>query len=373
MSVSVEGIEPPSTEPAWDAAGKPADVEGARLVFDAITHVYDDVVALDDVSLEVEAGEVFCLLGHSGCGKTTLLRIGAGVERQVSGRVAIDGQTMAGPDRFVPPEARGIGLMFQDYALFPHLTILRNVMFGLSALSAARAREEAMQSLERLGMAGYADAYPHALSGGEQQRVALARAIAPKPSVLLMDEPFSGLDQRLRDSVRTETLAVLRETGATSVLVTHDPEEAMRLGDRIGLMRAGRIAQIGRPEELYLRPSNLFAARFFSPLNEFAGSVANGAVLTPLGRFEAGGLAEGASARVAIRPHAFTISTESPDCVGTVVSARLLGEVTAVEFEIEGGGRCRARLSGVAGLAAGEAVGFNVDRRYVLVFSDEPE
>src|SRR5690606_35249804 len=162
-----------------------------------------------------------------------------------------------------------IGLVFQDFALFPHLTILDNVRFGLTALSRDEGRREAMIALSRVGLDHYADRYPHVLSGGEQQRVALARAIAPRPAVLLMDEPFSGLDSRLRDSIRAETLEILRHSRATAVIVTHDAEEAMRLGDRIALLRGGLLVQVGTAEELYSRPADMFAAGFFSEINIF--------------------------------------------------------------------------------------------------------
>ncbi len=211
----------------------------ARLAFEDIHHAFAQRrETLHDVSLAAEPGEVLCLLGPSGSGKTTLLRIAAGIEPQTTGRVAAQRprDRRARPSS-CRPEQRSIGLVFQDFALFPHLTILDNVRFGLTALSREEARTEAMIALSRVGMEQYAASYPHVLSGGEQQRVALARAIAPRPAVLLMDEPFSGLDSRLKDSVRAETLAILRESRATAIVVTHDAEEAMRMGDRIALLR----------------------------------------------------------------------------------------------------------------------------------------
>jgi iron(III) transport system ATP-binding protein len=283
------GAEPPR----WGRRGTAAATIASRLTIETISHDYDGVVSLDAVSLEVEPAEIVCLLGHSGCGKTTLLRIAAGIERPTAGRVVIDGMEVAGPTRFVPPEHRGVGLMFQDYALFPHMTILANVMFGLTSLDRTAAESAARAALGRVGLDAFADDYPHSLSGGEQQRVALARAIVPRPSVLLMDEPFSGLDRRLRDSVRDETLAVLRETRATAVIVTHDPEEAMRMADRIALMRQGRLVQVGTSETLYSQPVDLFAARFFSELNELEGTATGGAVVTPLGVFDAVGYPDG--------------------------------------------------------------------------------
>ena len=196
---------------------------------------------------------MLCLLGPSGSGKTTLLRIAAGIEPQTAGRVLLNDREIAGPSVFLPPEKRSIGLVFQDFALFPHLTILDNVRFGLTALSREEARREAHIALSRVGLEHHAQSFPHVLSGGEQQRVALARALAPRPAVLLMDEPFSGLDSRLKDCVRAETLAILRESRATAIVVTHDAEEAMRIGDRIALLKSGRLVQAGRAEELYLQ------------------------------------------------------------------------------------------------------------------------
>ncbi|MET0941807.1 MAG: ABC transporter ATP-binding protein, partial [Mesorhizobium sp.] len=195
-----------ATQEAYPASRVTAGVTfAARLSFDRINHAFGPRnQTLRDISLSAEPGEVLCLLGPSGSGKTTLLRIAAGIERQTTGRVLMNDEEIAGPSVFLPPEKRSIGLVFQDFALFPHLTLLDNVRFGLTALSRDEARREAMIALSRVGLEHYAGSYPHILSGGEQQRVALARALAPRPSVLLMDEPFSGLDSRLKDTVRAE-------------------------------------------------------------------------------------------------------------------------------------------------------------------------
>src|SRR3990170_6183732 len=269
----------------WGSArGKAAVTFAARLTFEDVSRRYGHTLALDRVSLDIEPSEILCLLGPSGCGKSTLLRVAAGVERPSSGRILLDGQEVAGPNRFVPPEKRGIGLMFQDFALFPHLTILDNVAFGLNSLTRSEAKAEAHAALERVGLSHYAGEYPHILSGGEQQRVALARAIAPRPSVLLMDEPFSGLDPQLREKMREETLAILHETRATSIVVTHDAEEAMRRGDRVALLRKGRVVQSGSAVDLYRSPKDILAARTFSDLNELTALVEAGSAATPLGR-----------------------------------------------------------------------------------------
>ncbi len=214
-----------------------------------ITHMvrrYEGRAVVNDVSLRVMPGQVTCLLGPSGCGKSTTLRMIAGVEMQDAGEIWVDGELICDTVFRVPPERRHIGLMFQDFALFPHLRVAQNVAFGLSGdktVMAARVNE----LLNRVGMGRCLDAYPLELSGGEQQRVALARALAPRPRIMLMDEPFSGLDNRLRDGIRDETLDILREEDTAVLLVTHEPEEAMRMADEIALMRNGKIVQQGAP------------------------------------------------------------------------------------------------------------------------------
>jgi iron(III) transport system ATP-binding protein len=352
--------------------GKAAVTFAARLTFDDVSRSYGDTVALDHVSLDVAPGEVLCLLGPSGCGKTTLLRIGAGVERPSAGRVLLDGQEVAGPDRFVPPEKRGIGLMFQDYALFPHLSILDNVAFGLRALSRKEAKAEALAALSRVGLAHYARDYPHILSGGEQQRVALARAIAPRPGVLLMDEPFSGLDLRLRESMREETLAILHETHATAIVVTHDAEEAMRMGDRVALMRKGRIVQIGHAVDLYRAPKDILAARTFSDLNEMPSRIEQGEAATPLGRFPANGLADGSAAIVCVRQRGVRLLAAGEGVPGRVLDARFLGDVGLVEIAVQGlDAPLLARVRESDAPPQGTEIGVAVDRGAVLVFPAE--
>lgn len=297
----------------------------ARLAFEDISHDYGDQLILDGVTLAAEAGEVLCLLGPSGSGKTTLLRLAAGLEAPRRGRILLEDRVISGPDTFVPPESRGVGLMFQDFALFPHLTVFDNVRFGLTAMAGADAQREAAAALERVGLTHYARQYPHALSGGEQQRVALARALAPRPSVLLMDEPFSGLDARLRESVRDETLAILRDNRATAVMVTHDAEEAMRLGDRIALLKDGKLVQIGSAEDLYCRPRNLFTAAFFSELNIFDCVARGGVVDTPLGTFRAGTAKDGDALTVAIRLPCVEVKETGGAIQARVVFRRFLG------------------------------------------------
>lgn len=353
----------------WGRRGTAGASIPVSLTFEHITRTFGDVTALDGVSVAIEAGEVVCLLGQSGCGKSTLLRIGAGVEPPSSGRVLLDGREVAGPGRHVQPEKRGVGLMFQDYALFPHLSVLDNVIYGVRGLPAADTRAAGLRALERVGLASLAASFPHMLSGGEQQRVALARAIAPRPGVLLMDEPFSNLDRRLKDAVREETVAVIRETGATSVIVTHDPEDAMRIADRVVLMRRGRIAQVGTGEELYRKPASLFAARFFSDFNEIAGTVRSGSVETPFGRFLAPGVEEGAQAVVCIRPQAVTLRAQGFCLPGRILSRRFLGEVDVVQVAVQGLDRpLTVRTPEHTPFRNGAEVGVDIRRDEVLVF-----
>jgi iron(III) transport system ATP-binding protein len=360
---------PFSSSPGWGQRGTAGATIAASLAFDAIEHAYGEVEAVRGVTLTVQPGEIVCLLGPSGCGKSTLLRLAAGLERPSAGRVLIDKREVSSGSVMVPPERRGIGLVFQDFALFPHLTILHNVMYGLAAIPRRDAESAAAMALARVGLADYARDYPHTLSGGEQQRVALARAITPKPGILLMDEPFSGLDARLRDNVRDETLAVIRETRATCIVVTHDPEEAMRMADRIALMRAGRLVQLAAPEALYRAPVDLPTARFFSELNEVPGVVAAGAADSPLGRFAAPGLEEGAAAVVCVRPRGVHLGFDGEGVPGRLLRRRFLGEVDLLEIAVAGlDTPLIARARANEELRPGQDVQVSIDATDVLVF-----
>lgn len=372
MSSDFQDQGEPQRLPEWGPRGTAAATFAARLSFENVTHRYGEVTAASGISLELAPGEIVCILGPSGCGKTTLLRIAAGVERQTEGVVLLNGEAISGPDAHVPPEKRGVGLMFQDFALFPHLTILENVLFGLKSLGRTVALQEARLALTRIGLSEYESAYPHVLSGGEQQRVALARAIAPRPAVLLMDEPFSGLDQRLRDSVRDETLAVLKETRASSMLVTHDPEEAMRMADRIVLMRDGRVVQEGTPYQLYQNPADAEAARFFSDFNELRGIVSQGRVATPFGPVDAPGMDDGVEVDVLVRPMGIRRVREG-GITGTIVSSRFLGDHSLVRLAVGDGEQTfHARWSDMTLPEPGSPVPIAADPAHVFVFPALP-
>ena len=353
----------------WGTRGTAGATFAGQLTFENVSRRFGKTAAVEDVSFTLRPGEIACLLGPSGCGKTTLLRIAAGIDKPDSGRLLFDGQEMAGPSRFVPPEKRNIGLMFQDFALFPHLPIIDNVAFGLNSLPRSEARGIALHALERVGLAHYANSYPHNLSGGEQQRVALARALVPRPQVLLMDEPFSGLDQRLRESVRAETLTLLRETRASCLLVTHDPVEAMGLADRIFLMRQGRLIQAGTPEELYRNPADAPATRFFSDTDEMRGQIHDGRVVTPLGTFPCPPGVTGSEALVLIRPQGIRRSTDGTGVVGMVTETRFQGDDVKCRVLFQGIEEpLTALLDSKAAPQRGETALFRVDPEHVFVF-----
>ena len=362
--------DPPLSGPAASGS-RAAATFAARLTFESVARRFETADALAGVTLDIAPGEVVCLLGPSGCGKTTLLRVASGIERPTGGRVLLDGREVAGPDNFVPPEQRNVGLMFQDFALFPHLTILDNVAFGLKGSPREEARREALAVLTRVGLERFAGEFPHRLSGGEQQRVALARAIVPRPAVMLMDEPFSGLDVQLRDRMQIETLALLRETRATCLIVTHDPVEAMRLADRIAVMRAGRLVQVGTAEQLYRAPADLFVARLFSEINEIPMEVIGGALRTPVGSFSAGDLAEGDHVLLCIRRRAIQIVTAGKGVPGRVLRVRFLGDLALLELGVQGFEQpLMTMMREWEAPVAGTDIGIEIDPASVLVFPD---
>ncbi|MBI2255715.1 MAG: ABC transporter ATP-binding protein [Proteobacteria bacterium] len=348
-----------------------------------VSHAYDKVKAVEHVSLHVNEGEVICLLGPSGCGKSTILRLAAGLETLQQGRVIMQGQTIAdgGARLSVPPEQRGVGLVFQDFALFPHLTVARNIGFGLTELDAGRREKRIAAVLDQVDMIEYAGAFPHALSGGQQQRIALARALAPQPAVLLLDEPFSGLDARLREQIRDETLHVLKRSRTATLMVTHDPDEAMFMADRIYLMEAGRIVQSGSPDALYHRPVSPFVTRFFSNTNELTGRVSGGMLATPFGALPAAGLGDGTDVQVLIRPESLQwVSAGSgslPTASGRVEEVRFLGGSKLLVVRVEGatgeGMLFHVRHSGRHLPEAGSRILLQLDPADALIFPSRRE
>ena len=341
-----------------------------------IRHAFGDHQVIDGFSLKIATREILCLLGPSGCGKTTALRVIAGLEELQHGRIVVNGQVMADDTVNVPPEMRSMSLLFQDFALFPHLTVLENVTFGLRHLVPKERLVRAREVLGQVAMLDYADSYPHVLSGGQQQRIALARARAPRPRVMLLDEPFSNLDWRLRAQLRDLVLHVLKNSIASTLIVTHDPEEAMFMGDRIAVMRHGTIVQQGTPEELYNAPADAFVAELFSEVNRIAGVVAGGHVATALGRVCAPEMADGTRVDVLIRPESLHLGAVEGDAVAaTVVAARMLGGSSLVHLSVADGAganvHLHARMAGRARPAENEIVGVTLDPDHVFVFPED--
>jgi len=297
-----------------------------------VTRTYPGSVALDAVSLALRPGRITCLLGPSGCGKSTLLRLIAGLEPVDAGEIVSGATLLSAPGHIVPPEARGVGLVFQDFALFPHLNVSDNIGFGIGHLDARTRRERTRGLLDQFKLAHRADAWPHTLSGGEQQRVAIARALAREPAALLLDEPFSGLDGDLKAEVREVVLSGLRAARAAILMVTHDPEEAMLLADDLALMSGGRLLQSGPPQHCYRNPVSADAARLLGPANLVPAQVEAGMARTPFGAFAATG-ADGRADYV-IRPEALRLAADGASV--TIVDVRFGGAVHHVTVEAEG-------------------------------------
>jgi iron(III) transport system ATP-binding protein len=343
------------------------------LYVDHLCHAYGDRRVVEDVAFGLSAGEVHCLVGPSGCGKTTILRLIAGLEALQGGRILIDREVVAEPGNGVPTENRRIGLMFQDFALFPHLRVVDNVGFGLTGLNRQERRRRATDLLAQLNLTGHINSYPHMLSGGEQQRVALARALAPNPCLMLLDEPFSSLDATLREQVRDDTIALLRTEGTPVLMVTHDAEEAVRVADRIHVMLEGRILQSGTPAELYSHPASPFVAGFFGPPNRFKGWVLAGEVSTPLGPMKVKELSDGTAVDVLIRPEGLHpskhLNGEKPRF--DVHRIRDLGTNRVLELKLSDGPILTVRMTSYADFVAGDTVTVDVDPGQVHIYPAE--
>ena len=351
-----------------------------RLEIRNLVRAFDGRAVVNDVSLSVMPGQVTCLLGPSGCGKSTTLRMIAGVERQDIGQIYVDGEMICDGVTSVPPEQRHIGLMFQDFALFPHLSVADNVAFGLSG-SKGDKRARVTELLERVDLVRYIDSFPYELSGGEQQRVALARALAPRPAIMLMDEPFSGLDNRLRDDIRDDTLEILKEQDTAVLLVTHEPEEAMRMADEIALMRDGRVVQKGAPYNIYRAPADKEAVAFFSDINVIGATVDGALAHTPFGQFFAPGVPDGQNVEIVIRPHHMKIDFDRngkgpnptiQDGVaarGVVERARFMGSESLVEFRMDfDGSTFKATVPNVFLPSVGQPLWLTIRRDRCFVF-----
>ncbi|WP_434522853.1 ABC transporter ATP-binding protein [Halorubrum sp. AS12] len=309
-----------------------------------VTKAFGPETAVEDVSLDVRSGELLTFLGPSGCGKTTTLRTIAGLEEPTEGRISIDGDVVAGDEAFVPPEQRDVGIVFQNFALFPHLTVRENIAFGLTDADAAESEARVDELLELVEMVDHGEKTPDQLSGGQKQRVALARSLAPEPEVLLLDEPFSNLDVRLRVEMREEVRRILKEAGVTAISVTHDQEEALSISDRVAVMNDGTIEQVGRPESVFERPESKFVASFLGRASFLEGELRDGKVDTGIGRFDAVTLEgydtvyDGAPVDVLVRPddlRATPAATELAD--GVVTSRQYVGPSFVYRVELDSG------------------------------------
>jgi len=336
-----------------------------------VSHRYDGPPVLQDMSLDVGSREILTLLGPSGCGKTTMLRLLAGLEDLQEGRITVDGRVLADGVVNVPPEERSVSLLFQDFALFPHLTVINNVIFGLKGWPSSERRARALHVLDQVGMTDFADVYPHQLSGGQQQRVALARARGPRPRIMLMDEPFSNLDTTLRRQVRDIVLWVLQNSVSATIMVTHDSEEAMFMSDRIAVVNEGRIVQMGTPDELYGNPVNSFVLGMFGEVNRMEGHVLAGHIETPLGQVCAPNLPDGTPAEVLVRAEGVRLDPGS-SIVGEVMTSRMLGRARLLHLDLEGsdGGplHVHARIRDIDRTGIKGEVGLSLDDQHVFVF-----
>ena len=326
---------------------------------------FNGISAVEDLSLSVEEGSLVALVGPSGCGKTTALRLIAGFDPPDSGTVAIRGRIVSSPNGFVPAERRRVGMVFQDYALFPHLTVRENVAYGLPKGPERNWRTDAV--LELVELTSISPRFPHELSGGEQQRVALARALAPNPAIVLLDEPFSNLDAGLRVNLRSQVKGILKEMGTSAIFVTHDQEEAMSLANRLGVMLAGRIEQMGAPEEIYACPSSLAVASFLGDANLLDGEAADGRVTTELGALETNVAAQG-RVKVMIRSEVVRLHKTGPGhpepeagLVLEVIGREFYGHDQVVRLRLPSGLLFRARCGPDQAIDPGDLVATTVD------------
>jgi iron(III) transport system ATP-binding protein len=358
----------------------------AGISLEHVVKRFGELAAVDDVDLEIADREFVTLLGPSGCGKTTLLRLIAGFLAPDAGTVRVDGRVLSTPSAVVPPERRGMGMVFQNYAIWPHKTVYENVAFGLEVrkISRAEARARVTKVLEAVNLAGFEARYPSQLSGGQQQRVALARSLVVEPSILLLDEPLSNLDAKLRERMRWELKDLQRRTGITFVYVTHDQSEAMALSDRIAVMHRGRLQQCGPPREVYARPANRTVADFMGLVNLLPARVArDGSAVTLGGAYSLGvalppGAREGQGVQVAIRPESIRLApfadgagAPPPDAVpAKVVEVTFLGNLTDCHVTLDDGTRVRVQAEPGAVFDVGQRVLVRLDARACTVFND---
>ena len=332
---------------------------------EGLSKAFGPVQAVSDFNLTIRAGEILALLGPSGCGKTTVLRSIAGFERPDAGRICIGEREVAGPAGFVPPEGRRIGMVFQHYALFPHLSVADNIAFGLRGPGR---RERVAEMLELVGLSGLGERMPHALSGGQQQRVALARALAPRPAVLLLDEPFSNLDADLRGAMRAQVRAILKQVGTTAIFVTHDQDEALFMGDRVGVMRAGRLEQVAEPSGLFLAPATRFVAEFMGTASFLPATVAEAGVATAIGLLPQHVPAPGGTPlELVVRPDDLELVAD-PQGNARIVARIYRGEQYLYELELDAGQRLHCICNHIQDFQPGARVRVRLDPGHALAW-----
>ena len=336
------------------------------------TYPGSDEEAVDELSFAVNEGEVLAILGPSGCGKTTTLRLLAGFEVPDAGDVRLRDRIVASAEKWVPPEKRGLGMVFQHTALFPHLTAVQNVTYGLTKMKGEQKRRTANDMLDLVGMAGLGQRYPHQLSGGQQQRVALARALAPSPLVLLMDEPFGSLDADMRSQMRREVKALLARLGTTTIIVTHDQEEAFLMADRILLLHEGRLQQLNTPDNIYHRPASRFQAKFVGLADFVPATVADRRVSTELGEFPYDAIPPRETVDLMVRPDDIEIE---PDTKGTgvIVDREFKGADNLYSVRLPSGQVVRAVHSSEPVYTVGQQVRVNARLTHVILFPREPD
>jgi iron(III) transport system ATP-binding protein len=331
-------------------------VHNAAVQVAGLTKFFGSTLAVDAIDLEVTAGGFLALLGPSGCGKSTTLRLIAGFEAPDAGSVWIGGQLVADPKRMAPPEQRHVGMVFQEGALFPHLTVAANIAYGLATRAQRNKRVDDL--LELVGLPGIGNRMPHELSGGQQQRVALARALAPEPTVVLLDEPFSSLDAGLRARLRLEVRAILRQAGATAISVTHDQDEAFSLADEVAVMWQGRIVQRSTPEALYSSPATRDVAAFVGDANFLRGHAGAGGVATELGLLAAKGAAMG-EVDVLVRPESVHLTLDEASAIA-VTDLEYFGHDRMYSAKLASGTQLRSRVAGESAIRRGDHVRIEV-------------
>ena len=344
---------------------------GEGIVLENVTKSFpgSERAAISNLSLDVEPGEILALLGPSGCGKTTTLRVIAGFERPDSGMVSVAGTTVASETDYVAPERRGVGMIFQDYALFPHLTVAKNILFGLRAIPRRKRRERLDELLDLTGLSEFQNRYPYQLSGGQQQRVAMARALAPRPHVLLLDEPFSNLDTELRLQMRVEVRDLIKQLGTTAIIVTHDQQEAMTVADRMAVMLDGAIQQVDVPEVIYHYPANRAVARFVGQGTFVPARITGDLAESDLGQFELQDHGPQEQVDLLIRPRDVSIEVD-PDGVAVVSQRTFHGAETTYIIQLPCGVQLQSSQPSYVSISPGTRVRVRCNRARLAAYGE---